>query len=76
MFVCLMKFNATFFNNISALLWRSVLMVKEARRLGGGGGGGKHRTVAIMSLTNCITKSLQRMMLHCNALYFVNKVDN
>ena len=32
-----MKFNATF-NNISAILWRSVLLVKETRRLGWGEG--------------------------------------
>jgi len=28
LFVCLMVFNATF-NNISVILWRSVLLVKE-----------------------------------------------
>jgi hypothetical protein len=33
LFVCLMVFNATF-NNISAISWRSVLLVEETGRLG------------------------------------------
>ena len=39
-FVCLMVFNVTF-NNISAISWRSVLVVEEIRGL-----GEKHRPVA------------------------------
>jgi hypothetical protein len=46
LFVCLMVFNATF-NNISAISWRSVLLVEETR-----GHGENHRPVA---LTNFIT---------------------
>ena len=38
--VCLMVFNATF-NNISAISWRSVLLVEET-----GGPGENHRPVA------------------------------
>jgi len=38
--VCLMVFNATF-NNISAILWRSVLLVEETA-----GHGEIHRPVA------------------------------
>jgi hypothetical protein len=37
LFICLMVFNATF-NNISIILWRSVLLVEET-----GGPGEKHR---------------------------------
>jgi hypothetical protein len=40
LFVCLMVFNATF-NNISAISWRSVLLVEET-----GGSGENHRPVA------------------------------
>jgi hypothetical protein len=40
LFVCLMVFNATF-NNISAILWRSVLMMEEI-----GLPGENHRPVA------------------------------
>ena len=40
LFVCLMLFNATF-NNISAISWRSVLLVDE-----NGGPGENHRPVA------------------------------
>ena len=40
MFVCLVVFNATF-NNISVILWRSVLLVEET-----GGPGENHRSVA------------------------------
>jgi len=39
-FVCLMVFNATF-NNISVILWWSVLLVEENR-----GPGENHRPVA------------------------------
>ena len=39
LFVCLMVFNATF-NNISAISWRSVLLVEET-----GGPGENHRPV-------------------------------
>ena len=39
LFVCLMVFNATF-NNISVILWRSVLLVQET-----GGPGENHRPV-------------------------------
>jgi hypothetical protein len=31
MFACLMVFNATY-NNISVILWRSVLLVEESRK--------------------------------------------
>ena len=40
LFVCLMVFNATF-NNISVILWRSVLLVEET-----GGPSENHRHVA------------------------------
>jgi hypothetical protein len=40
LFVCLMVFNAIF-NNISAISWRSVLLVEET-----GGLGENHRTAA------------------------------
>ena len=40
LFVCLMVFNATF-NNISAISWRSSILVKETR-----GSGENHRSVA------------------------------
>jgi len=40
LFVCLMVCNATF-NNISVILWQSVLLVEET-----GGPGENHRSVA------------------------------
>ena len=40
MFVCLMVFNATF-NNISGIMWRSVLLVEETE-----GPGENNRPVA------------------------------
>jgi di/tricarboxylate transporter len=40
LFVCLMMFNTTF-NNISAISWRSALLVEET-----GGSGKHHRPVA------------------------------
>jgi SUMO ligase MMS21 Smc5/6 complex component len=40
LFACLVVFNATF-NNISVILWQSVLLVKET-----GGPGENHRPVA------------------------------
>ena len=45
LFVCLMVFNATF-NNISAISWRSVLLVEAT-----GGPGENHRPVASHSQT-------------------------
>jgi hypothetical protein len=41
MFVCLMVFNATF-NNISVILWRSVLLTEET-----GGPGENHRPAQV-----------------------------
>jgi hypothetical protein len=41
MFVCLMVFNATF-NNISVILWRSVLLMEET-----GGPGENHRPAQV-----------------------------
>ena len=45
LFVCLMVFNATL-NNISVILWRSVLLVKET-----GGTRENHRPVASPGIT-------------------------
>jgi hypothetical protein len=49
LFVCLMAFNVTF-SNISAISWRSILLVEET-----GEPGENHRPVCRKSLTNFIT---------------------
>jgi hypothetical protein len=58
MFVCLMVFNATF-NNISAISWRSVLLVAET-----GGPGENHRPVTDKLDHNVVHLTLIEIRTH------------
>jgi len=55
-----MVFNATFNNIISAISWRSVLLVEETRML-----GGKHRPIASywQTLSHNVVSSTPRLLV-------------